>query len=139
MTSQRIEEFIRNGQWDHAEAAAREQISETPTVAKPHAYLGLCFYRRDQFAEAEPHFRRAAHLDPQFVDAGVKLAQCLQRMHRYRESLEVAEQFLRLRPNDHTLEGLVEFLRPMVHGERQGWERTMGLERKIVRGGSEST
>ena len=67
---------------------------ERPADAKIHAYEGMCLFRLGDFAGAEVCFGRATALDPRFVDAGVKRAQCFDRLHRYDEALARARRFL---------------------------------------------
>lgn len=94
-----------------------------PTDAKIHAYEGICFFRMGDFASAEPCFMRASTLDERFVDAGVKRAQCLDRMHRYDEALEVAREWHRQRPNDPALNAIIEAHQYRAHPRRvEGWE-----------------
>ena len=96
---------------------------QRPTDAQIHAYEGMCFFRLGDFASAEPCFMRASALDPKMVDAGVKRAQCLDRLHRYDEALAVAREWHPMRPNDPALCAIIE-----AHQYRRNPRRTEGWE-----------
>lgn len=124
--------------WDGAIAAARSAIVAYPVNAKYHALLGLCYFRKGSFHQAVDPLRRATILDPNFVDAGIKLAQSLDRSGDYVEAHRVAEEFLRLRPADRTLQGLVMALQDHRDRSHQdGWERSRRLDHVSVRLASE--
>jgi tetratricopeptide (TPR) repeat protein len=132
-----IEGLMRQGRWDEAAIACKSALQVQPTNPKMHAYLGLCHFQKQDFPVAAESFKRATALDPQFWQAGAKLAQCLERMRRYDEGLEIATEFLRIQPNDITLQGLVRYLSGMARGRREGWERTahLGFEVKMASDG----
>ncbi len=124
---------MQQGRWDDAELACKSALQVQPTSAKLHAYLGLCLFRKNDYQQAADSFKRATMLDPNFVDAGVKHAQSLDRMQRYEEAYTVACEWLRVRPSDRTLQGLVNGLQFHVKGNRQdGWERTAHFAHRIV-------
>lgn len=128
-----IEGLMQQGRWDDAELACRSALQVQPTSAKLHAYLGLCLFRKNNFEQAAESFKRATMLDEKFVDAGVKHAQCLDRLRRYEEAYVVAQDWLRVKPSDRTLQGLVNGLQYHVKGNRSdGWERTAHLAHRIV-------
>jgi Tfp pilus assembly protein PilF len=128
-----IEALMQQGRWEDAEAACTAGLASTPGNAKLHAYLGLCLYRKNAFDKAADSFKRATMLDPNFVDAGVKLAQSLDRLRRYEEAYVVAKEWLAVRPADRTLQGLVNGLQLHVKGNRQdGWERTAHYAHRII-------
>jgi tetratricopeptide (TPR) repeat protein len=129
---QEIESLMRQQQWEAAALACHAELDLHPTAARVHGYLGMSLFRLSRFSDAIVSFRRAIALDPNFWEAGAKLAQCLTQTRQYEEAYKEVMHWLPKQPNDHTLQGLAEFLRPMVHGETQRWERTMNLERKIV-------
>ena len=120
---EKIEVAMRTGNWVEAQKACREALMARPTDAKIHAYEGICFFRMGDYASAEPCFKRAGVLDPKFVDAGVKQAQCLDRLHRYDEALAVAREWHVLRPSDPALNAIIE-----VHQYRANPRRTEGWE-----------
>lgn len=124
--------MMRQGDWEGAMLACKAGLQVQPTNAKLLGYLGLCQFRNADYAAAEVSFRRATLLDPNFLDAGIKHAQCLDRLKRYEEAYQVAQDWLRKKPGEKTLMGLVTFLGPQVRGERQGWERTVGLSHNVI-------
>lgn len=132
MIQEGIEAKMRQGDWEGAMVACQSALQVQPTNPKLLAYLGLCQFRKADYAAAELSFRRATLLDPNFLDAGIKHAQCLDKLRRYEEAYVVAQEWLRKKPGERTLTGLIEFLRLQVNGERQGWERTMGLNRNVT-------
>ncbi|MGV3619028.1 MAG: tetratricopeptide repeat protein [Fimbriimonas sp.] len=106
----------------------RAALQVTPTNPKLHAYLGLCYFRQNDFNNAEVCFRRAGTLDEKFWEAGAKQAQCLDRLHRYEEAYRVAKHWLKVNPRDRTLQGIAMALEHQVKGDHQeGWERTRGI------------
>ena len=118
-----IEVAMRKGDWAAAQRACRETLMARPTDAKVHAYEGISFFRMGDFASAEPCFRRAGALDPKFVDAGIKQAQCLDRMHRYDEALAVAREWHVQRPSDPALNAIIEAHQYRANPRRtEGWE-----------------
>lgn len=110
-------------------------LQVTPGHARVLGLLGMCHYRKQEFAPAAECFRRATLLDPNFVDAGLKHAQCLDRLHRYEEAYEVANRWMHVQPSNTTLRGLVETLSQHHQGTRQGWERTASLGKTVTLGG----
>lgn len=126
--SPNIEQLMRTQRWAEAREAIRNLLIQRPTDARLHAMEGICLFRMNDFAAAEPCFGRATALDPRFVDAGVKQCQCLDRMRRYDEALAMAREWLRQRPSDVALQAIVE-----AHQYRRdplrtdGWERTQHL------------
>lgn len=120
---EKIEAAMRTGRWLEAREACREVLMARPTDAKVHAYEGICLFRLGDYASAEPCFMRAGVLDPKFVDAGVKRAQCLDRLHRYDEALAVAREWQPLRPNDPALCAIIEAHQYRANPRRtEGWE-----------------
>lgn len=122
---------------EDAIVACKAVLQVTPNNARVIGLLGMCYFRKQDFASACEQFRRATLLDPKFVDAGLKQAQCLDRMKRYEEAHSVASDFLRLQPNNNMLRALVEQLQPYCHGTRQGWERTASLNTTVRFGGEQ--
>lgn len=114
-----IEALIRNARWQEAERACRHLLCARPADARLNAFQGICLFRMGDFAAAEPCFMRATVLDPWFVNAGVKRCQCLERLRRYDEALELAREWLAKRPNDPTLGAILRF-----YGNRPDASRT---------------
>jgi tetratricopeptide (TPR) repeat protein len=134
-----IEALMRQGQWERARQEAEVLAREHPTSAKLHAYVGLCHFRLGRFAQAVPHLTQATCLDERYVDAGLKLAQALDRLQRYEEALDVAEQFYRVDPNNEALARLISGLRRQVPPKiTDSWELTTVLDRYEIRLASEA-
>ena len=128
-----IESHMQAGRWDNAESACNAALQVQPTSAKLHAYLGICYFRQGCFERAVDSLKRATLLDPNFVDAGVKLVQSLDRLQRYEEAFAEAIEWLKLRPGDRTLQGIVHCLSLHVKGNRQdGWERSAHMAHHVV-------
>lgn len=122
-----IEALIQRGDWANAIVQCQAAIQVTPTNAKLHAYLGICYFRQEDFANAEPCFRRAGILDERFWQAGAKHAQCLYKLRRYEEAFQVAKTWAKVNPSDNTLRGLIITLEHQVKGTfQEGWERSRG-------------
>jgi tetratricopeptide (TPR) repeat protein len=127
MNQQTVEGLLQRGEIDQAMHACNTVLQVTPNNTRVIGYLGMCYFRKQDYANALNYFRRATILDPQFVDAGLKLAQCLDRLRRYEEAHDVAAEFLKIQPANTMLRSLVEQLKPYVQGNKQGWERTATL------------
>jgi len=127
-----IEALMKNQQWDEAVTACRSALQVTPVNARIHAYLGMCYFRKAEYELASESFRRATCLDPKMWEAGAKLAQCYDRLHRREEAFSVAKQWLCVNPSDRSLQALVQALGEQVQGNRlDGWERTRHLAHKV--------
>lgn len=132
MPTEGIETFLQQGKWEEAEFASRAALQICPANAKLHAYLGVCLFRQNKFDSAAESFSRATILDPKFSDAGAKLAQCYDRLHRYEEAYVVASEWIHVDPNNRILQALVRALELQVKGNRtDGWQRTAHLEVEV--------
>jgi tetratricopeptide (TPR) repeat protein len=123
-----VERLLRERRWDEALHEAESLLQVVPAHARLRAYAGLCRFRNHDYEAAIEDFSRAVALDPGFIDAGLKLAQSLERLDRRREAYEVAKTFLARAPNDNYLRGLVEYLSVYDVEEHENWERTRRLE-----------
>ncbi len=120
---EKIESAMKLGRWSEAQQACREALMARPTDARIHAFEGICFFRMGDFQTAEGCFMRATALDPRFVDAGVKRCQCLDRLRRYDEALELAREWHVQRPNDPALNAIIEAHQYRANPRRtEGWE-----------------
>jgi tetratricopeptide (TPR) repeat protein len=126
-----IEALMKQRDWEGAAVQCKALLQLQPINPRAHAYLGLCHFYKSEWETAAGCFSKATALDPNYWEAGAKLAQCLQRQHKYTEAYEVAREWLHVQPNDHTLQGLVDFLAPLAGGRKDGWERTQGMSRHI--------
>jgi tetratricopeptide (TPR) repeat protein len=123
-----IDGLMLEHRWDDAILECKAVLQLQPTNARLWGYLGMCHYRKGEFHLAIEPFRKASVLDPNFWQAGAKLAQCYDRLKRYEEAYVIAKEWLAVRPNDHTLQGLVDGLKHQVKGnKKEGWERTAHL------------
>jgi tetratricopeptide (TPR) repeat protein len=132
-----IERLMREGSWEEARFEADKLVQLYPTHPKLQSYAGLCRLELNDYEGAVGPLQRAFALDPGLAGAGVKLAQTLQHLRRYREAYEVAVECLRLAPNDNFARGLVERLRDYDVEEHDSWERTRRLDDVIHFGGRE--
>jgi Flp pilus assembly protein TadD len=122
---QEIETLMQQGRWDDASSRLQAMLQVQPVNPKLHAYLGCCHFRKNEFEKAAECFRRAVTLDPKYWEAGLKLAQSLDRLMRYKEALQVAEEFLHLRPNEGSLQALVNGLRRQQGAvEEESWQKS---------------
>ena len=121
-----VEILMQQGKWNDALAAIQALIHEHPTTPKLHGYLGFCYMKLNNFQAAEAAFRKAITLDPNYWEAGIKLAQCLDRLMKYKEALQVAEHYLPMRPNDPALVALVKGLRRQAGAvEEESWQKSV--------------
>lgn len=128
-----IEQMFAQGRFADAEVACLDLIDRLPTNPKGHAYLGLILFKKGAFHEAIPRLKTAISLDPEYVDAGLKLAQCYDRTHQREEAFTTAKEFLRIQPYNRMLQGIVHALQHQVIGNRvEGWEYTRGLSRAVI-------
>ncbi|HLK16442.1 MAG TPA: tetratricopeptide repeat protein [Fimbriimonadaceae bacterium] len=131
--SETIVALMQAGKWEDAIFACQTVLQLQPTNGKIHACLGESFWQLQRFKEAEPSFKRAYILDPSLWRAAVRHARCLERLHRYRESMDVVTEWLRVKPSDTDLLGLKEFLETQPESEEHdGWERTRGIGTTVI-------
>jgi tetratricopeptide (TPR) repeat protein len=134
--SETIVAMMQAGSWEDAVFACHSVLQIQPTNGKIHACLGESYWHLGRFAEAEPSFKRAYILDPSLWRAAVRHARCLERLHRYREAMDVVNEWLRVKPNDTDLLGLKEFLHTQPDAEEHdAWERTRRIGTIIVNAG----
>ncbi len=127
---------MQEGKWDEAIQACESCLQVQPCLGRIHALMGECFYVQKMYEQAEPCFHRAYTLDPHLGDAASRHAQCLERLHRYRDAMDVVKDWLLLKPNDATLQGLHEFLLTQKESEEHdGWERTRRIGVTILNAG----
>jgi len=119
-----VDSLLRAGKWKEARDEAHRLLGSYPANPRLNGYLGLCEFRLGRYEEALPPLQRAAALDPTYVDAGIKLAQTYDRLHRYHECALVARDFLVHRPSDHTLQGLLDAHQGELSLDREGWEKS---------------
>ena len=81
-----------------AEQAARRAIELDPTLAEPHAVLGLLFASRRQYEAAQAALDRALQLDPDDVTANFWSAALLMNLGYVRASARALDRVLTLDP-----------------------------------------
>lgn len=121
-----IENLMQEGRWEVALAESRAYVQEQPATPEGHAVLGECEAHFGNLDEAVRGFSRALALRPRHWRAGVRLIECLDKLGRYEEALEVAEHTAKLRPSDEYVLGLLRGLRRQVP-ERitDGWQLSL--------------
>lgn len=121
-----VEILMQQGKWQEAVTGCQDLIQQQPVNPKFHGMLGFCYFKLNNFVSAESAFRRAITLEPNYWEAGIKLAQCLDRMMKYKEALQVAEFYLTMRPNDQALLALVNGLRRQAGAvEEESWQKNV--------------
>ena len=132
------EGYMKTGNFAEAQKEFRRLVFQLPTNPRLHAYEGICFFRMENYEAAVPCLKRAFDLDPKFIEAGTKLAQAYDKLHKYDEAYSVVQECLAVKPGDATLQGLSFFLKDRIKGNRKdGWERSIALEKKIKFSGDE--
>ncbi len=109
-----IERAIAAGEWSTAADLCRQQIAEHPTTAKLYAYLGWCEVQLNRPSAAVQPLRTAVILEPHYWQASFQLAQLLDRMGRYPEALQAANDALREKPGHPQIVALVRGLERQV-------------------------
>jgi len=93
-------ELVQAGQLDQAEAAYKEIVAKSPSVAEVHYNLGFIHAQRKDWAAAEAAFRKAIELRPNYGDAYVALAKVLQDSGKADKAMEVLTQAAAANQND---------------------------------------
>ena len=129
---EKIENFIRRNDLDEAFFECEKALQLYPTNGKLHAYKGMCHWQKNEYEKAEKEFLAAYSLDPTLGHTATKRAQCLEKLRRYREAMDVVKEWLPICPNDYLLQGLYEFLQFQYSAEEHdAWEKTRRIELKI--------
>ncbi len=126
-----VDKLLQRGCWQEALDETARLLAKYPANPRLNAYMGLCYFRLGRYDEALPPLQRATALDPTDVDAGIKLAQTYDRLKRYHECAVVAAEFLKRRPYDHTLQGLLEAHERDLCLDRDGWEKSQWMPAKL--------
>ena len=98
--------------WDLARASANRALAIDPDLAEAHAVLGLAVAHNEwKWAEAEPHLRHAAQLDPRSCDVRVALIWGLLMPRGFtKEALANADAAVELDPNSALAHQLRSFV-----------------------------
>jgi predicted Zn-dependent protease len=124
--TEEVDNLMRQGKFDEALVKCQALVQLQPISPKLHGYLGLIYARKNDLPNAEASFRKAITLDPNFWEAGVRLAQVLDRMMKYKEGLQIAEHYLKMRPNEPALQALVNGLRRQAGAvEEESWQKSV--------------
>ena len=86
--------LIELGEKEEAEARLRQSIAINDNYRDPQYNLALILAERGDLHGAERHFRRAAEIDPEDVEARVRHADALTRLQRTDEAVELLESVL---------------------------------------------
>lgn len=86
--------LIELGEKEQAEARLRESIAINDNYRDPQYNLALILAERGDLEGAERHFRRAAEIDPEDIEARVRHADALTRLQRSDEAIELLEGVL---------------------------------------------
>ncbi len=86
--------LIELGEKEQAEARLRESIAINDNYRDPQYNLALILAERGDLAGAERHFRRAAEIDPEDVEARVRLADVLTRLERSDEAVALLTEIV---------------------------------------------
>ena len=90
--------LIELGEKEQAEARLRQSIAMNDAYRDPHYNLALILAERNDLKGAERHFRRAAEIDPDDVEARVRHADVLTRLDRATEAVVLLEQVVEVDP-----------------------------------------
>ena len=123
---------MQNNQWAEALSSATQLLVQQPTNPKLQAYAGLCHMQARRFQEASEFLKRATQLDPFYWEAASKLAQCYYQLHAYRQGLDLCEHFIKVQPNDPTLQFMLKYFSEMHISRVEGWERTAHLAHEVT-------
>ncbi len=87
------------GRHDQSIACYREALALDAKSAEAHRGLGLTYFARDQYEEAEYHYLKALEIDPQCVAALVNLAALKYGTYDNKSAIDYSERALKLSPD----------------------------------------
>lgn len=87
------ESQFQTGDWIQAEAGFRAAIGIDPKSAAAELGLAHALARQGKLADAAPHFRQAAKLDPSYQDSLLELADLYEKDHQTAEALAIYREF----------------------------------------------
>ncbi len=124
-----IQRHIADGNWEAAKRHAESVVDTQPANPLGHAYLGYVLAHFGNYERAAECLRVATTLDNQLWQAGILLAQVLDRLLRFQEALEVTEAFLKVKPSHPTLVHLREGLKRNVPEKiTDSWQKSVFLD-----------
>lgn len=92
--------YLAKGDWDQA-IEAYQRIIEDVFYGTPHfalSNMGLAYYQKKDYREAEKHFLEALKMNPDFVNALAGLATTYVAMGRYDDAVAKLERAIRKEP-----------------------------------------
>lgn len=130
---QLFEDLKANSMWDEIIFEADTRIQITPHIGRLHYFKGFALFQLNNYEEAEPSLMRAYTLDELQVEALIMHIQCLEKLERYRDAMDIVKAWQPRFPNENRLEGLRQFLSDKwTSVEHDGWEKSRLAGRKIV-------
>jgi tetratricopeptide (TPR) repeat protein len=132
----RGQEAFRRGDWARAEESFAAATRERPGSASAFKWLGMVYAAQENFALAEPQFRRACELDPREDLACYYLGRTDYTLSRFEQSRAAFEIALRYQPESHRVKhglGLaLEGLGRIGEAERYLREAAAGGDPRIL-------
>jgi Tfp pilus assembly protein PilF len=92
--------YLAKGEWDKA-IEAYQRIIEDVFYGTPHfalSNMGLAYYQKKDYAEAEKQFQEALKMNPDFVNALAGLATTYMAMGRYDDAIAKLDRAVRKEP-----------------------------------------
>jgi len=80
-------------QFEPAQAAYTTAVELNPSSAAAESGLGATLAKQGRLSEAEPHFRKAATLDPSYRDGLLELASLYETNHQPKEAIALYREF----------------------------------------------
>lgn len=79
--------YFEQGRIDNALEQIEISLEKDDTLPQTHFFKGYVFYNLERWEEAEPAFRKALEIHPNYTDARSFLADTLSRLGRHEEAL----------------------------------------------------
>ena len=96
----KAERLLGTGKVDQAIDLLEKTIASEPGFVHAFNTLGTIAYHREDYEQAEAHFRRALAVEPQAYPPLVNLGGALVTQGRFEEAVQVNQAAVRQRPND---------------------------------------
>lgn len=96
----RAEKLLAKGEIDQALRQLKKAIKRESRFPAAHNMLGTVYYQRQDYLQAEAHFRKALKADSHAYAPLVNLGGVLISLGRFEEAVEVNSQARRKRPDD---------------------------------------
>ncbi len=96
----KAENLLGKGQVDRAVRELNKVVEKEPGFSAAHNMLGTISYQKQDYAQAESHFRKALEADPRAYAPLVNLGGALNSLERFEEAAEVNRRACRARPDD---------------------------------------